>query len=121
MGGSRPSPTWRHGAGPTTEPKPSETEPGGCSPVAGHPHEWPTLPSEPVDPPRCTAKQGLAFAGVHVAGHALERVPQHGVVDAPSVHREVAFKHAAIYSEGLNAPPNERSPGVGRFLRRHSL
>src|SRR5690606_21807614 len=63
-------------------------------------------------------EEPLLLVGTAVGGDALEGVPERGVAAAAEVDREVAFEHAALRAEGVDALVDVGPPFTGELLRR---
>src|SRR5712692_7086912 len=66
-----------------------------------------------IDPPRRAAEQRGLLGGRRARCNKLERGPQHGISRRQLVDGEVAFKHAALGAERLDAGLDPRAPGIG--------
>ena len=62
------------------------------------------------------AEQRRLLRGGIALRQALERIPKHRVAATPLVDRKIAFEHAAVGSEGLDATVDVGAPGGGKLL-----
>src|ERR1700680_2652646 len=71
-----------------------------------------TLGGEPVETCRGPGKEIGFLRSRGAAGEPLERVPHHRITAGALVDWEIAFEHAAIGAEILDAGLDVRAPGI---------